>query len=152
MTRSKKRSSTKGPPDPVFFIDRDLSGKAFVSILREAAVTVEVHSDHFRHDAPDEDWLPAVGRQNWVALTHDKRISYSSLQTDLLMRAAVRTFILIGKATHEELAENFVRSIPKVRRFLQRQPGPFIAKVHRNVGGVEMWLSKEQWARRRGKR
>jgi hypothetical protein len=129
-----------------------LSGKVFVSILRQANISIEVHNDHFRHDTPDAEWLPLVGRQNWVALTHDKRIRYRSLQSDLLMRAAVRTFILIGKATHQELAENFVRSMPKVRRFLERQPGPFIAKVQRNYGGVEMWLSKEQWATSRAKR
>ncbi len=77
---------------------------------------------------------------------------YTSLQTDILMRAGLRTFVLVGKAQHRELAENFVGSYPKVVRFLSKHQGPFMAKVHRGPGRLEMWLSEDEWKRARLKR
>ena len=140
----KRRSSTNAPPDPVFFTDRDL-GKLFPQILREAGIQVECHDDHFKDTTTDEEWLEAIGSRRWVALTHNKRIRYTPLQRDTLMRAGVRTFILIGRAPLGELAENFVLSLNRVRRFLARHPEPFIAKVKRQKAGVELWLSHEEW-------
>lgn len=55
-----------------------------------------------------------------------------------------------------DLAENFIRTIHKVHRFLEKHPGPFIAKIlrpppgsSRRVGEVEMWLTYGDWQRNR---
>ena len=110
---------------------------------------VEIHDDNFAQDTRDEMWLPVVASRHWIALTHNKKIRYTSLETESLMTAGLRTFVLVGKRTHQELAENFVRSLQKVHRFLDRHSGPFIAKVHGTPGKVEMWLSESQWRKRR---
>jgi PIN like domain len=47
--------------------------------LRVAGAQIEVHDDHFPQDAPDELWLPEVGRRGWAVLTKDDRIRYLCL-------------------------------------------------------------------------
>ena len=80
-------------------------------------------------------------------LTHNTRIRYTPLQRDTFMRVGVRGFFLIGHATPRELAENFVRRVERVRAFLNRHEGPFMAKVYRDRAAIEMWLSYEEWSR-----
>ncbi len=142
----KRRSSTtSAPPDPVFFTDRDLDGD-FYRHLRASGVRVERHDDHFDAETTaDEDWLAAVGARGWVALSHDKRIGYSPLAKTAIMSAGVRLLVVIGQTPHRELAENFVASMAKIRRFLARHQGPFIARVYREQQGLEMWLTYDEW-------
>ena len=116
-------------------------------MLRRAGVRVEIHDDHFEQDTPDEVWLPSVASRDWIALTHNKRIRYSSLETEILMAAGLRTFVLVGGGPHQKLGEGFVRSLRMVHRFLDRHIGPFIAKVYCNSGKVEMWLSNHNGSR-----
>jgi hypothetical protein len=147
----------RGQLDSSFFTDRDL-GKLFPRMLREAGITTEEHSDHFPDDAKDEDWLPEVGRKGWFCLTRDKSIRYKPNEKDAVMRAGVRLFILIGRVPHKELAENFIKTLHKVERFLEKHTRPFIAKIYRPTkkhrasgkrpGHVELWLSHDDWEKR----
>jgi hypothetical protein len=59
----------------VYFTDRDL-GKRFPEILRAGGLDVRRHVDLFPPACPDEVWLEDVGRRQWVAVTHDRRIRY----------------------------------------------------------------------------
>jgi hypothetical protein len=121
---------------------------------------VEVHDDHFAQDTDDAQWLRVVGDRGWIVLTHNRRIRHVSRETEALMEAGVRAFFLIGHAPHRVLAENFVRTEPRVRRFLARHGRhSFLAKVYRpssqesdqgKPGRVEMWLSRREWRRQRG--
>ncbi|MCP3958709.1 MAG: hypothetical protein GY719_12720 [bacterium] len=150
----KRRSRTSKPPEPTFFVDRDLAGKQFLAILRDASIRVEDHNEHFGPTTPDEEWLAFAGERGWVALSRDKRIRRRSAQTRALMEARVRAFMLVGNATHPELARNIVRTIHRIKRFLRRHREPFIAKISRpndrdrqlgRPGNVKMWLSYEDW-------
>ena len=114
----------------VFFTDRDL-GNAVPRILREAGLSVEQHKDHFAHDAPDEEWLAGVSAHGWIAITRDRRIRYKPNERDAVIRHRVPLLVLVGKATHPELARSFVTTVPKIERFLHRHTPPFIAKVYR---------------------
>lgn len=118
-------------------------------ILRQAGVSVECHDDHFSQTTADEEWLEVVGARGWIALTHNSRIRYTPLQTETLMRAGVRAFVLVGSVPHYELAENFVNCLEKVYLFLSQHPDPFLAKIYRHPKRVEMWLSYEDWKERR---
>ena len=141
-SRSRKRSDTnyQSPPDHVFFIDRNLGRLAFPGQLREAGLRIEIHDDHFRKDESDEAWLTVVGRKGWVVLTQDKMIRYRKRQSQALLSTDVRMFVLMGKnLTGPQLANLFLDTLPKVRRFLTKHKGPFIAKVYRN-GLVAPWL------------
>lgn len=166
---SRKRSSTKGSPlDPVFFIDADLDDLIFREILQAANVRFERHDDHFIKGTDDLDWMVKAGLNGWVVLSHNSRIRRTSSQTDQLMRYSLRAFMLLGNATPNppgqrsvftrSLAENFVRTLPTVHRFLRRHEGPWIAKILRppvnpagdpRPGMIKMWLTQQKWLKGR---
>ena len=166
---SKTRSSTKGSPlDPTFFVDADLADYIFLDILREANIRFERHDDHFPKGTDDLDWMIKAGQNGWVVLSHNKRIRRTSSQTEQLMRYRLRAFMLVGNATpnppgHKSvftrsLAENFVRTLPMVHRFLRRHEGPWIARILRPAGAdlvearpgtVKMWLTLQEWLKTR---
>lgn len=139
---------------PVFFTDRDL-GRQFPLILREADLSVEPHDNHFPQVTADVDWLSVVGERGWVVLTHDRRIRYTRAERDILMRAGVRLFVLIGQEPTARLARNFLNTLPRVRSFLERHVDPFIARIYMargegaldrgKSGSVKMWLTWEEW-------
>lgn len=129
---------------PTFFTDRDL-GHRFPHALAEAGLRVERHDAHFGPTTPDEEWLSLAGRRGWYVVTRDRRIRYRSAELGALWSAGVGLFLLIGKATHRDLADNFIRTAPRIHEFVRSQPRPFIAKVYRpsppaaRAGRVELW-------------
>jgi len=118
----------------VFFTDRDL-GNAFPATLAAHGLTVERHAAHFAHDCPDEEWLGTIGSQGWVAVTRDGRIRYKPNELAAVTRHRVALLVLIGKATHAQLAANFVNTVAKIEAFVSQQDAPFIAKVYRPSSG-----------------
>ncbi|HBL28222.1 MAG TPA: hypothetical protein DD490_15415 [Acidobacteria bacterium] len=164
---SRKRSSTKpAPPEPVFFVDADLSDAHFHAILSAAGVRFERHDDHFAQGADDLEWLVKAGENDWVVLSHNKSLRYVSAQTERLFESSVRVFMLMGKARPNpaghrsiftrELAENFVNTLPAVQRFLRRHPRTWIAKLYRPSdlspgapGEIKMWLTLQAWLKGR---
>lgn len=130
------------PPDLVFFTDRNL-GKQFPEILRQAGISVEKHADHFADDAKDEEWLAEIGRRRWYALTNDRRIRSKPNEKEAVRKFAVGLFILIGKVPTSRQAHNFIQTLPKIARFIDKNPCPFIAKIYHSQkggpGSVKMW-------------
>lgn len=133
----------------IFFTDRDL-GLQFPTILANAGIRVERHRDHFRHDAPDEEWLARVGKRGWVAITHNSRIRYTPNEKAAVIRNGVRLLVVIGQAPYADLANSFVATIERIRTFLEEHEPPFIAKVYRASpsdrldaerlpGRIELW-------------
>ena len=133
----------------VFFTDRDL-GKQFPQILRDGGLTVERHIDHFADTTPDEDWLEEVGRRDWIALTHNRRIRYQPNELNAVMRHGVALLVIVGHAPYADLARSFVNTLPRIEEFLNGHTPPFIAKVYRPMpaelalnadalGRVELW-------------
>jgi hypothetical protein len=59
-------------------------------------MSVVLHDEVFAQGAPDEEWLPEVGRRGWVLLTKDDRIRSTTAQREILLAAGVRAFILSG--------------------------------------------------------
>jgi hypothetical protein len=110
---------------------------------------VEAHGDHFADDTPDEAWLREVAARDWVTLTHDAKIRYTSRIREVILEVGGRVIILRGKAPASVLAESFAISQTAVERFLRRHPGAFIAKFHRDAadaerpGRLELWLALE---------
>ena len=143
----------------VFFTDRDL-GPTFAQVLLDAGLNVERHEDHFGPTTPDEEWLPAIGQRQWIAITKNYRIRYQPNELDAVMRAGVGLFVVVGKNVRQkDLAENFVGVIEQVQKFLESPSPPFIAKVYRPGSGqrqkgsgpqkqVQLWLSYTDWLQR----
>jgi len=135
----------------VFFTDRDL-GKRFPEILNEAGLSVERHSDHFGPAATDEAWLEAVGRNGWIATTHDARIRYKPNELDAVVKHRVALLVVVGKTPFPDLARSFVVTLPRIEKFLDAHTAPFIAKIYRgqapdatdpSPGRIELWYPKQ---------
>lgn len=140
-----RRSSTKEPPEPVFFTDRDL-GPTFAEELSRGGLLVEPYAKHFTLDnVPDTEWLRFVGQRGWIALTHNKRIRWEPDELDELMRWQVRAFFIIGKGPHPEFARAVLGSMRRIRSFLRKHPGPFAARIYQQNGDVDMWVTHDQW-------
>lgn len=114
----------------VYFTDRDL-GNIFPDILAAAGLRVERHRDHFRPDCPDEEWLEAVGRKGWIAVTHDARIRYKPNELNAVVRHGVSLLVVVGRARFADLAHSFVATVPRIEAFLDHHAPPLIAKVYR---------------------
>jgi hypothetical protein len=139
-----------------YFTDRDIGGKIFPHILREAGIIVHVHQEHFAQDAPDTVWLPEVAERGWVILSSDKSIKLRPLEKAAVMESGAALFFVVGgNVVAAELARNFVNTRKQVERFIARHSRPFIAKILRpnpatdivlgKPGKVEMVLTLAQW-------
>jgi len=104
------------------------------TVLRTAGLHVEIHDDHFAQDALDPEWLTAVGERNWIVVTRDERIRYHVAEKQAIRRAKVRAFVLAaqGDLRAEMLAQNFLEALSKIRRVVEKQKPPFIAKISRS--------------------
>ena len=72
-------------------------------------------------------------------ITRDERIRYRVAEKQAIRRAKVRAFVLAaqGDLRAEMLAQNFLKAIGKVRRIVEQQKPPFVAKISRS-GGVNL--------------
>ena len=148
-SRRQSVTSSRSTPGPhehvVFFVDRCLGRKRFPTPLREAGLNVEIHDDHFPPDAEDEVWLSEVGKRGWVVITKDERIRYRTIEREALMRAGVRAFILTGQNLQAaDLAAIFLRALRRVSQALNKQPGPFIARITRGAKVVGVLLNRRK--------
>ena len=152
MKRSKKQSDSNAQPETVFFVDRDL-GRQFAEALSRAGLRIELHDSHFGPETADEEWLAAVSQKGWVVLTHDAKIRHNSRAKLVVQQAGARVIVVKGKVEISQVAAGFVRTLPRVLRFLRKHEPPFIAKQYRNVqqpnkaGTVELWFGKERIAK-----
>src|SRR4051794_22134213 len=98
--KSKKQSGTKEIPEKrlepfTFFVDRSLGRVTVPNALRKVGLKVEVHADHFDHDAPDTEWLRRCGEEGWVVLAKDRAIKKNPLERQALISHGLAAFFLI---------------------------------------------------------
>ena len=66
-------------------------------------------------------------------ITRDERIRYRVAEKQAIRRAKVRAFVLAqGNLQAETLAENLLKALPKIRRLVEKEKPPFVAKVSRS--------------------
>ncbi len=131
-------------------MDRALGTATVARALQGASSSVEIHDRHFAPGAKDTEWLPEVGRRGWVVLTKDHHIRTRQSELVALLSAGVAAFVLTaGDLSGPEMAEAFVRALPKMNRMLVGQPRPFIARVSPRgvvtliVRGIPRWLRRQ---------
>jgi len=102
-------------------------------ILRAADLKIEVHDDHFALNAKDPEWLTGAGKKGWIVVTRDERIRYRVSEKQAIRRAKVRAFVLAaqGNLRAEMLADNVLKALPKIRKLVEKQRPPFVAKISR---------------------
>lgn len=113
-----------------FFIDRSLGRETVAAALRAAGAQVEPHDAHFPPNAPDQEWLQAVGARGWVVLSKDKNIRYRGAEKAAVAGAEVALFIFRGGSMRgAEIAQAIASALPKMLRMVRTQSRPFIASI-----------------------
>jgi PIN like domain len=78
----------------------------------------------------DVTWLEEAGRQGWAVLMKDERIRRRPAEKAMLVRAALRCFVITrGDLRAEQMAGRFLANIVGMERVCAK-PGPFIYAVH----------------------
>jgi hypothetical protein len=110
--------------------------------LRAAGLKVEPFGKWFRHDTPDEEWLPEVGRKHWIVLKRDKMIGHRMIELDALLDARVKSFVLVsGQLKDADNAAIIIKALPRIVDMIVENDFPFIAKVYRD-STVELFRTK----------
>jgi len=115
-----------------FFLDYQIGRYVVAEALRNAGTRVEVHLDHFKQGAPDTEWIPEVGRREWVLITKDQNIRRNPLERAAYESAKLRGFIVTGKDMDgKELADLLVRCLPGMARRAGGRLGPLLFTISR---------------------
>jgi len=115
-----------------FFLDYQIGRYLVAEALRAAGASVEVHIDHFDQAAPDIEWIPEVGRRDWVLITKDENIRRNPLERAAYEDARVRGFVVTGKdMSGRDLANLLTRCLPGMARRAAGRPGPFLFTISR---------------------
>lgn len=122
---------TSKPPETLtLFLDESLDSDTVATTLETAGAQVERATKHFPRGTPDEVWLAAAGKNNWIVLTRDKRIRYRQLERKSLEEAGVRAFVFIGgNVTIKDTAKILVTALPRILKISASNAGPFIYHI-----------------------
>lgn len=109
-------------PEPfTYFVDRSLGRHELVGKLRSAGFSVEAHDDHFAPDTPDQEWLAAAGKRNWVVLTKDKDVRRNALERAAIIQSSAACFMLgRGDLSADRMARAFLDARRRMERTLRR--------------------------------
>lgn len=128
------RSTQGGQPVWRLFIDRDAWSHALDAALRAQGIPFEAHRDHFANDAPDTEWIGAVGARGWLALTRDQRIRHRPNELAAVRAAGLHLFALSsGNLSAQQTGDIVVRAWPAIQRAAARQAPPAIWSVSRSA-------------------
>jgi hypothetical protein len=115
-----------------FFLDYQIGRFVVAQALRNAGAKVEVHLDHFEQAAPDPEWIPEVGRRDWVLITKDQNIRRNPLERAAYEAARLRGFVVTGKDMDgQNLASLLVRCLPGMVYRAAGAPGPSLFTISR---------------------
>ncbi len=132
-------SLTDSQPSPTtFFLDRGIGRKHVAVAMRAAGATVELHDDHFAHDAEDSHWLVEVGKRGWVVVTKDRHMKCNQIEIAAIISAQVACFnIISAQMTGPDMAVAMASALPGILRLLPKIERPFVANVTK-YGGIDI--------------
>ena len=129
--------------EPIFFIDRCLGNRRIIEALEPLGIQLRTHDDHFAQTALDIEWIPEIGRRGWIILTKDAAIARNQIERQAITQANLRMFTLASQnLSGREMADSFRLAISDIKEFLNTNPSPFIAKIHRD-GTVKAWKNAD---------
>lgn len=149
----KRRSNTKPPHDPhILFLDEDTSGDTFVSLLKQARVSVQPYETLLPKNKkiPDATVIERCAKANYVLVTTDKRMESEWIEDIIQHKARViRLTDDDGGPIHWAAA--LICSKSKWSRVLLDQPNtPVIIRVERSgiitriVGEADLLKRRDQ--------
>jgi PIN like domain len=147
-----RSTSAKGRPEPVFFVDENL-GHQFISSLRIGGLQVKAAAEVCR-GAKDVDWLLEIARNGWIAITQDQLNQDLEEQIAIALYGA-KVFVLVGNASHRDLADLFLQRIKWVRKQIAERDEAFMGKIYVKGGRTTVITltelcsrSSRRWGRR----
>lgn len=123
--------STKGQPEPTFYIDENL-GRTFTSLLRASGLRAQFALDLFEPGTADIVWLPYIANHSLTAITKDK-LDVPKEQAAVLEHGA-KVFVLTGRAPLSEWAALFLKRQKRVRSLIASHEGAFVARIYFDEG------------------
>lgn len=123
----------------VFFLDTCLGNSKIARAMRAMGVNVETHDQHFPKNALDIEWIPQIAEKQWVILTKDERIGKNALERQVVARTGLRMFTFTSQQlSGDEMVKILEKAIIPMQKFIEENPAPFIAKIHKD-GSVKKW-------------
>ncbi len=102
-----------------------------------------IHDTYFNPDETDENIIKTAAAHGWVLITKDKRIRFRETAKDLIRSRNARMIVVTTKdQTTDVVSQVLIDAMPKICRFLDSTPPPFVAKLTKN-GIVEVY---PEWA------
>lgn len=87
-------------------------------------------TDHFKPDAPDEEWIMRAAEEGWVVLTKDSEIRRHPNERLAIKNSGLRVFTLTrGSWRSEEMSGAFIAAERRIVKTLKHHRGPFIARI-----------------------
>jgi hypothetical protein len=131
----KKRSAAKTPNSPLesftFLVEESL-GKKLARALVDQGLQAITHVDN--PDLPrgidDEQWAREAGVLGWVTLSKDIETRYKPNEREAIVRYKARVIQFTrGNWTSDMMIDAFNRARGALTKLLNKQPGPFIARI-----------------------
>jgi hypothetical protein len=133
--KSRKRSSGKKErlrlKTFVLYLDENLCDcREIIDTLEKTKVKFKRHTDFFPRSTKDPVFLPLLGKKGWTLLTSDSKMSRRGLEMQAIMHYRVRMFVFTsGNLSGAGMARVLKIAHRKMRRFVQKNPPPFIASL-----------------------
>ena len=86
----------------MIFIDRSLP-KPLARILQSVDFDAKWLEPTFKHNTPDVEWLPEVGKRGWLVITRDKHIRERPLEAQAVVDGNVGLFCFSQKKDSKKM-------------------------------------------------
>lgn len=118
-----------------FYFDRNL-GKRFPEALEriQPPFVVEYHhskKNSFPQNMPDDVWLEICGRNDWIALSHDRKFHGIAVEAMAIKQHNVGAFYLPGGSlpTWYKICY-LIRAYPKIIEAIETTRKPYVYRIH----------------------
>jgi predicted nuclease of predicted toxin-antitoxin system len=132
MKRSAVGASDKRLESVIIVMDENIAGHSILEVLNRRGIRAESQLKYTPRGVFDDDLVAALApHPNLVLVTKDRDFRYKRDLVEKLPRLGLRIFVLsgLGSKTGEQIAAQILDAWPALRRFLKRNPPPFVAHV-----------------------
>jgi len=116
-----------------FFTDRDLAERFPQKLKNARKIKVVSYKDKYSSNiVEDSEWLQYAGKNHLIVISHDSRIRYHLNEIQALKHFNVGMVLLVGARNHELLADCFIATFNKIKKWILSHEKPYILKVYCN--------------------
>lgn len=99
-------------------------------MLKKLGVSLQLHKEHFVHDAPDDEWIPVVAAKGWAIISGDKGIEFDGINRAAVQTHKAKVFTLADTTMRGvEWAATLVAARKKIYAIAEQNIGPFYCTI-----------------------